>query len=86
MHMEYHEEFSTCFLKLFYTYHYRYAYHCLLVYSINKKQIFFNCSTAPWGPRPTHFSPRLQDHSFLDTQHSVGLLWTSAPPIAQPAT
>jgi hypothetical protein len=37
---------------------------------------FFNGLTAPRGPRPPHFS-RLHDHTFLDTPHSVGLLWTS---------
>jgi hypothetical protein len=28
--------------------------------------IFFNDSTAPWGPRPPHF-PRLHDHTFRHT-------------------
>jgi hypothetical protein len=47
--------------------------------------IFFNGSTAPWGPRPPHFS-RLHDHTLLDTPHSVGLLWMSDQPVAQTST
>jgi hypothetical protein len=50
----------------------------------NWKQVFFNGSTAPWGPKPPHFS-RLHDH-FLDTPHSVGLLWTSDQPVAETST
>jgi hypothetical protein len=44
--------------------------------------IFSNGSTAPWGPRPPHFS-RLHDHTFLDTPHSVGLLWTRDQIVAE---
>jgi hypothetical protein len=43
-----------------------------------------NGSTAPWGPRPPHFS-KLHDH-FLDTPHSVGLLWTSDQPVGETST
>jgi hypothetical protein len=37
---------------------------------VNFTFFFFNGSTAPWGPRPPHFS-RLHDHTQLDTPHSV---------------
>jgi hypothetical protein len=46
---------------------------------------FSNASTAPWGPRPPYFST-LHDHTFLDTPHSVGLLWTSDQPVAETST
>jgi hypothetical protein len=45
---------------------------------------FFSGSTAPWGPRPPHFS-RLHDHT-LDTPQSVWLLWTSDQPVAETST
>jgi hypothetical protein len=44
-----------------------------------------NGSTAPWGPRPPHFS-RLHDHTFLHTPHSVGLLWTRDQLVAETST
>jgi hypothetical protein len=47
---------------------------------------FSNGSTAPWGPRPPHFS-RLHDHIlFLDTPHSVGLLWTRDQLVSETST
>jgi hypothetical protein len=42
---------------------------------------FFNGSTAPWKPRPPHFSS-LHDH----TPHSVGLLWTRDQLVAETST
>jgi hypothetical protein len=46
---------------------------------------FSNGSTAPWGPRPPHFS-RFHDHIFVDTPHSVGLLWTRDQLVAETST
>jgi hypothetical protein len=46
--------------------------------------IYFNHSTAPWGPRPPNFS-RLHYHTW-DTPHSVGLLWTRDQLVAKTYT
>jgi hypothetical protein len=43
-----------------------------------------NGSTAPWGPRPPHFS-RLHNHT-LDTPHSVGFLWMRDQLVAETST
>jgi hypothetical protein len=56
----------------------------LMVYKVITGPFFPNSSTAPWGPRPPHFST-LHDHT-LDTPHSVGLLWTRDQPIAETST
>jgi hypothetical protein len=49
----------------------RYALCATMRTRLTTTYYFFNDSTAPWGPRPPHFS-RLHDHT-LDTPHSVGL-------------
>jgi hypothetical protein len=45
---------------------------------------FSNGSTAPWGPRPPHFWGFTI--TFLDTPHSVGLLWTRDQLVAETST
>jgi hypothetical protein len=74
------------------SYPHSFIYHlcyidCILRQSLNETQIiFFPMARQPLGgPRPPHFS-RLHDHTFLDTPHSVGLLWTSNQLVAETST
>jgi hypothetical protein len=64
-------------------------YICIYMYpngaSLHCKIFFFNGSTAPWGPRPPLFL-RLHHQIFLDTPHSVGLLWMRDQLVAETST
>jgi hypothetical protein len=60
--------------------------HILIINTLTQLIIVSpNGSTAPWGPRPPHFST-LHDHTLLDTPHSVGLLWTNDQLVAETST
>jgi hypothetical protein len=57
------------------------------VVSVLRYIFFFSYgSTAPWGPRPRHFSLRRFTITLRETPRSVGLLWTSDQPVAETST